>query len=123
LKVITPSTPYDAKGLMKAAIRDNDPVVFLESEKMYGDKGEIPEGEFIIPIGLADIKRPGTDVTIVSFGKIIKEAHIAAEQLQKDGISCEIIDLRTIRPLDYATVVNSVKKTNRCVVVEESWPI
>jgi len=123
LKVITPSTPYDAKGLMKAAIRDNDPVVFLESEKMYGDKGEVPEGEFIIPIGLADIKRPGNDVTIVSFGKIIKEAHIAAAELEKEGISCEIIDLRTIRPIDYATVVNSVKRTNRCVVVEESWPL
>lgn len=123
LKVITPSTPYDAKGLMKAAIRDNDPVVFLESEKMYGDKGEIPDGEFIIPIGLADIKRPGNDVTIVSFGKIIKEAHIAAAELEKEGISCEIIDLRTIRPIDYATVVNSVKRTNRCVVVEESWPL
>jgi pyruvate dehydrogenase E1 component beta subunit len=123
LKVITPSTPYDAKGLLKAAIRDNDPVVFLESEKMYGDKGEVPEGEFIIPIGLADIKRAGKDVTIVSFGKIIKEAHAAADVLEKEGISCEIIDLRTIRPLDYGTVVESVKKTNRCVVVEESWPI
>lgn len=123
LKVITPSTPYDAKGLLKAAIRDEDPVVFLESEKMYGDKGEIPEGEYIIPIGVADIKRPGTDVTIVSFGKIIKEAHKAAEELEKEGISVEIIDLRTIRPLDYATVVESVKKTNRCVVVEESWPL
>jgi pyruvate dehydrogenase E1 component beta subunit len=123
LKVITPSTPYDAKGLMKAAIRDNDPVIFLESEKMYGDKGEIPDGEYIIPIGVADIKRPGTDVTIVSFGKIIKEAHKAAEELEKDGISCEIIDLRSLRPIDYGTVVNSVKKTNRCVVVEESWPL
>lgn len=123
LKVITPSTPYDAKGLMKAAIRDDDPVVFLESEKMYGDKGEIPDGEYIIPIGVADIKRVGTDVTIVSFGKIIKEAHKAAEELEKEGISCEIIDLRTIRPIDYGAVVNSVKKTNRCVVVEESWPI
>ncbi|MBK7128017.1 MAG: pyruvate dehydrogenase complex E1 component subunit beta [Crocinitomicaceae bacterium] len=123
LKVITPSNPYDAKGLMKAAIRDNDPVVFLESEKMYGDKGEIPDGEYIIPIGVADIKRAGTDVTIVSFGKIIKEAYKAAEELEKEGISCEIIDLRTIRPIDYGAVVNSVKKTNRCVVVEESWPI
>ncbi len=123
LKVITPSTPYDAKGLMKAAIRDNDPVVFLESEKMYGDKGEIPEGEYIIPIGVADVKRTGTDVTIVSFGKIIKEAHKAAEELEKEGISCEIIDLRTIRPIDYGAIINSVKKTNRCVVVEESWPL
>jgi pyruvate dehydrogenase E1 component beta subunit len=123
LKVITPSNPYDAKGLLKAAIRDNDPVVFLESEKMYGDKGEIPEGEYIIPIGVADVKRKGTDVTIVSFGKIIKVAYEAAEVLAKEGISVEIIDLRTVRPIDYACVVDSVKKTNRCVVVEESWPL
>ena len=121
--MITPSNPYDAKGLLKAAIRDNDPVVFLESEKMYGDKGEIPEGEYIIPIGVADIKRKGTDVTIVSFGKIIKVAHEAAEVLAQEGISVEIIDLRTVRPIDYACVVDSVKKTNRCVVVEESWPL
>ena len=123
LKVITPSNPYDAKGLLKAAIRDNDPVVFFESEKMYGDKGEIPEGEYIIPIGVADIKRAGTDVTIVSFGKIMKVAFEAAELLGKEGISCEIIDLRTVRPIDYACVVESVKKTNRCVVLEESWPL
>lgn len=123
LKVITPSTPADAKGLLKAAIRDNDPVVFLESEKMYGDKGEVPEGEYIIPIGVADVKRKGTDVTIVSFGKIIKVAHEAAELLAKENISVEIIDLRTIRPIDYSAVVESVKKTNRCVVVEESWPL
>lgn len=123
LKVITPSNPYDAKGLLKAAIRDNDPVVFLESEKMYGDKGEIPEGEYIIPIGVADTKRKGNDVTIVSFGKIIKVAHEAADILEKEGISCEIIDLRTVRPIDYDAVVESVKKTNRCVVVEESWPL
>lgn len=123
LKVITPSNPYDAKGLLKAAIRDDDPVVFLESEKMYGDKGEIPEGEYVIPIGVADVKREGSDVTIVTFGKIIKEVHAAADELAKDGISCEIIDLRTIRPIDYAAVVESVKKTNRCVVVEESWPL
>jgi len=123
LKVITPSTPYDAKGLLKTAIRDNDPIVFLESEKMYGDKGEIPENEYLIPIGVADIKRKGTNVTIVSFGKIIKVAHQAAETLAKEGIDVEIIDLRTIRPIDYKTVVESVKKTNRCVVVEESWPL
>jgi len=123
LKVITPSNPYDAKGLLKAAIRDNDPVVFLESERMYGDKSEIPEGEYIIPIGVADIKRKGTDVTIVTFGKIIKVAFEAAEALEKEGISCEIIDLRTIRPLDYGCIVESVKKTNRCVVLEESWPL
>ena len=123
LKVITPSNPYDAKGLLKAAIRDNDPVVFLESEKMYGDKGEIPEGEYIIPIGVADVKRKGTDVTIVSFGKIIKVAFEAAEILAKEGISCEIIDLRTIRPIDYDTVLDSVRKTNRLVIVEEAWPL
>lgn len=123
LKVITPSNPYDAKGLLKSAIRDNDPVVFLESEKMYGDKGEIPEGEYLIPIGVADTKRKGTDVTIVSFGKIIKVAHAAADELAKEGIEVEIIDLRTVRPIDYAAVVESVKKTNRCVVVEESWPL
>ena len=123
LKVVTPSTPYDAKGLMKSAIRDNDPVLIMESEKMYGDKGEIPEGEFLIPIGKADVKRKGDSVTIVSFGKIIKVVHEAAEVLAKEGIECEIIDLRSVRPIDYDAVVNSVKKTNRCVVVEESWPL
>lgn len=123
LKVLTPSNPYDAKGLLKSAIRDNDPVVFLESEKMYGDKGEVPEGEFLIPIGKADIKREGKDVTIVSFGKIIKEAYKAAEELEKEGISAEVIDLRTIRPIDYDTIITSVKKTNRMVVLEESWPL
>ena len=123
LKVITPSNPADAKGLLKAAIRDNDPVVFLESEKMYGDKGEVPEGEYIIPIGVADIKRKGTDITLVTFGKIIKVAQEAADALAKENISVEIIDLRTIRPLDYGTIVESIKKTNRCVVVEEAWPL
>ena len=123
LKVITPSNPADAKGLLKAAIRDNDPVVFLESEKMYGDKGEVPEGEFIIPIGVADVKRKGTDATLVTFGKIIKVAFEAAEVLAKENIHLEIIDLRTIRPIDYETVVESIKKTNRCVVLEESWPL
>jgi pyruvate dehydrogenase E1 component beta subunit len=123
LKVITPSNPADAKGLLKAAIRDEDPVVFLESEKMYGDKGDVPEGEYIIPIGVADVKRKGTDVTIVSFGKIIKVAYAAAEELAKENINVEIIDLRTIRPLDYHTIVESIKKTNRCVVLEESWPL
>ena len=122
LKVITPSTPYDAKGLLKSAIRDNDPVVFLESEKMFGDKGEVPEGEYLIPIGKADINRKGDDVTIVTFGKIIKVALEAADELAKDGIHCEVIDLRTIRPLDTETIIQSVKKTNRCVVVDESWP-
>ncbi len=123
LKVITPSNPADAKGLLKAAIRDNDPVVFLESEKMYGEKGEVPEGEYIIPIGVANVVRKGADVTIVTFGKIIKVAEEAADVLAKDNIHVEIIDLRTIRPLDYGTVVESIKKTNRCVVLEESWPL
>jgi pyruvate dehydrogenase E1 component beta subunit len=122
LKVITPSNPYDAKGLLKSAIRDNDPVVFLESEKMFGDKGEVPEGEYLLPIGKADIKRKGEDVTLVSFGKIMKVVLEAADELAKDGIHCEVIDLRTIRPFDVETVVNSVKKTNRCIVVDESWP-
>lgn len=122
LKVITPSNPADAKGLLKSAIRDDDPVIFLESEKMFGDKGEVPEGEYLIPIGKADVVRKGDDVTIVSFGKIIKVAHEAADELAKDGIRCEVIDLRTIRPFDVKTVVESVKKTNRCVIVEESWP-
>ncbi|MFN8699833.1 MAG: pyruvate dehydrogenase complex E1 component subunit beta [Flavobacteriales bacterium] len=123
LKVITPSNPYDAKGLLKAAIRDNDPVVFMESEKMYGDKGMVPDGEYIIPIGVADVKREGTDVTIVSFGKIMKTVLAGAEELDKEGISAEVIDLRTIRPLDIDTVVKSVKKTNRLIIVEESWPV
>ena len=123
LKVIVPSTVYDAKGLLKAAIRDQDPVIFMESEQMYGDKGEVPEGDFILPIGVADIKRAGTDVTIVSFGKIMKVALAAAEELAKDGISCEVIDLRTVRPIDYDTVIESVKKTNRLVCVEEAWPL
>lgn len=122
LKVVVPSNPADAKGLLKSAIRDDDPVIFMESEQMYGDKGEVPEGEFTIPLGVADIKREGKDVTIVSFGKIIKEAYKAAEALEKEGISCEIIDLRTVKPLDYEAVVNSVKKTNRLVILEEAWP-
>jgi len=122
LKVIVPSNPYDAKGLLKAAIRDDDPVIFMESEQMYGDKGEVPEEEYTIPIGVAEIKREGTDVTIVSFGKIIKEAYIAADELEKEGISCEIIDLRTIRPMDHNTILESVKKTNRLVILEEAWP-
>ncbi|MBL4703171.1 MAG: pyruvate dehydrogenase complex E1 component subunit beta [Flavobacteriales bacterium] len=122
LKVISPSNPYDAKGLLKAAIRDNDPIVFLESERMYGDKGEVPEGEYLLPIGVADVKRKGTDVTIVSFNKMMKEAFGAADALQAEGISAEVIDLRTIRPLDHGTIVESVKKTGRLVVVEETWP-
>ncbi len=122
LKVITPSTPYDAKGLLKAAIRDEDPVIFFESEKTYGEKGEIPDGEYLLPIGKANVTREGEQVTIVSFGKILKEVYLAADELAKKGIQAEVIDLRTIRPLDYHTIVQSVKKTNRLVVVEESWP-
>jgi len=122
LKVIVPSNPYDAKGLLKSAIRDDDPVIFMESEQMYGDKGELPEGEYTLPIGVAEIKRSGKDVTLVSFGKILKEALHAAEELAKEGIDCEVIDLRTIRPLDYDTIFESVKKTNRLVILEESWP-
>jgi pyruvate dehydrogenase E1 component beta subunit len=123
LKVVVPSNPYDAKGLLKAAIRDEDPVIFMESEQMYGDKGEVPEGEYILPIGVADVKRTGADVTIVSFGKIIKEAYKAADDLANEGISVEIIDLRSVRPIDFDTVIESVKKTNRLVVLEEAWPL
>ncbi|MFM1874504.1 MAG: hypothetical protein RL266_241 [Bacteroidota bacterium] len=123
LKVVVPSNPADAKGLLKSAIRDNDPVIFMESEQMYGDKGMIPEGEYLIPIGKANVVRKGKDVTIVSFGKIMKVALEAAEQLAKDGIEAEVIDLRTVRPIDYATIIESVKKTNRMVVVEEAWPL
>jgi pyruvate dehydrogenase E1 component beta subunit len=122
LKVVIPSNPYDAKGLLKSAIRDNDPVIFMESEQMYGDKGEVPEEEYTIPIGKAEIKREGKHVTIVSFGKIIKEAYKAADALAEEDISCEIIDLRTVRPLDYDAVIKSVKKTNRMVILEEAWP-
>jgi pyruvate dehydrogenase E1 component beta subunit len=123
LKVVTPSNPYDAKGLLKASIRDNDPVLFMESERMYGDKGEIPDGEYLLPIGKADVKREGKDVTIVSFGKMMKVALGAADELKKEGIDAEVIDLRTIRPLDHATVLASVRKTGRCVVVDENWPV
>ncbi len=123
LKVVVPSNAYDAKGLLKSAIRDNDPVIFMESEQMYGDKMEVPEEEYLIPLGKADIRREGEDVTIVSFGKIIKEADKAAEELAKEGISCEIIDLRTVRPIDYEAVIKSLKKTNRMVILEEAWPL
>jgi pyruvate dehydrogenase E1 component beta subunit len=122
LKVISPSNAYDAKGLLKSAIRDNDPVCFLESEMMYSELGEVPEEEYIIPIGKADIKREGTDVTIVSYNKMMKVALKAAEELEKEGISAEVVDLRTIRPLDIETILQSVKKTNRLVIIDESWP-
>jgi pyruvate dehydrogenase E1 component beta subunit len=123
LKVVVPSNPYDAKGLLKSSIRDNDPVIFMESELMYGDKGEVPEEEYLIEIGKAKVVRKGSDVTILSFGKMMKVAMEAADGLAKDGVKAEVIDLRSVRPIDYATVVNSVKKTNRIVVVEEAWPI
>jgi len=123
LKCVVPSNPADAKGLLKAAIRDNDPVLVFESEQMYGDKGEVPEGEYIIPIGSARIHKQGTDVTIASYGKIIKRVYEAAEILEKEGISVEIIDLRSVRPIDYPTIIESIKKTNRLVLVEEAWPV
>ena len=122
LKVISVSNPYDAKGLLKSAIRDDDPIIFMESEVMYGDKGEVPEEEYLLPIGKAFIKRPGKDVTIVSFNKMMKIALAAAEELSKEGIEAEVIDLATIRPLDWFTILESVKKTNRLVIVEEQWP-
>ena len=123
LKVVVPSNPADAKGLLKSAIRDDDPVIFMESELMYGDKGLVPQDEYLIPIGVADVKREGNDVTIVSFGKMMKVALSTAAELEKNGTSAEVIDLRSVRPIDYAAVVNSVKKTNRLVVVEEAWPL
>ena len=122
LKVVSPSNPADAKGLLKSAIRDEDPVIFMESEQMYGDKGLVPDGEYLIPIGLADIKRSGTDITLVSYNKMMKVVLAAAEALEAEGISAEVIDLRSIRPLDHATLLQSVRKTHRIVVVDESWP-
>jgi pyruvate dehydrogenase E1 component beta subunit len=123
LKVVMPSTPADAKGLLKSAIRDDDPVIFIEQERMYGMKGEVPEDEdFTIPLGLAEIKREGKDATIVARSLMVPTALQAAEQLEKEGISCEVIDPRTIRPLDIRTIVESVKKTNRAVIAEESHP-
>ncbi|MCB0396042.1 MAG: pyruvate dehydrogenase complex E1 component subunit beta [Flavobacteriales bacterium] len=123
LKVIVPSNPADAKGLLKSAIRDDDPVIFMESEQMYGDKGEVPEGEYLIPIGVAEVKKEGKDITLVGFGKIMKAVHQAAAELEKMNISAEVIDLRSVRPVDYPTIIESVKKTNRLVVIEESWPL
>ena len=122
LKVIVPSNPYDAKGLLKSSIRDDNPVIFMESEVMYGDKMEVPEEEYIIPIGSAKVCKEGNSVTIVSYGKMMKTVFEADKELVKEGISVEIIDLRTIRPLDYNTILKSVKKTNRLIIVEESWP-
>jgi pyruvate dehydrogenase E1 component beta subunit len=124
LKVVVPSNPYDAKGLLKSSIRDPDPVIYMESEVMYGDKGQVPEGEFLIPIGKANIVREGNDVTIVTFGKMLSRVvQPAVDEMVKEGLNPELIDLRTVRPIDYQTIINSVKKTNRCVIVEEAWPI
>ena len=123
LKVVVPSNPADAKGLLKSSIRDNDPVIFMESEQMYGLKGEVPEGEYLIPIGKAKVTKEGTDVTIVSFGKMMRVVEQTVLELEKNGISAEVIDLRTVRPIDYTTMLESVKKTNRMVVVEEAWPL
>ena len=123
LKVVVPSNPADAKGLLKSAIRDENPVIFMESEQMYGFKGLVPDGEYIIPIGKADVVKQGTDVTIVSFGKMMLRCYDAIQALETEGISVELIDLRTVRPIDYDTVIESVKKTNRLVVVEEAWPL
>lgn len=122
LKVVLPGTPKDAKGLLKSAIRDDNPVIFMESEVMYGMKGDVPEGEYTIPLGVSDVKRQGKDVTIVAYSKMLGAALSAAEELAKEGIEAEIVDPMTIRPLDDQTIIESVKKTNRCVVVTDSWP-
>lgn len=122
LKVVAPSTPYDAKGLLKSAIRDNDPVIFFEGETLYGSKGEVPDGDYTVPIGVSEVKRPGADVTVVAWSKMVGVALKAAEMLAADGISVEIVDPRTLRPLDDGPILASVRKTNRCVVVEEGWP-
>jgi pyruvate dehydrogenase E1 component beta subunit len=122
LKVVVPSIPADGKGLLKAAIRDDNPVCFLESELMYSLKGEVPSGEHVIPLGVADVKRPGDDVTIVTWGKMVHTVLKAAEELAGSGIEAEIVDLRTIRPLDTEAILASVRKTHRLVVVQEGWP-
>lgn len=124
LKVVIPSNPYDAKGLLKTAILDPDPVIFMESEVMYGDKGPVPEGEYYLEIGKANVVKEGSDVTIVTFGKMLPRVVTPAiDLLNKEGINAEVIDLRSVRPIDYATIINSVKKTNRLVIVEEAWPL
>jgi pyruvate dehydrogenase E1 component beta subunit len=122
LKVVAPSTPYDAKGLLKSAIRDDDPVIFFEGETLYGSKGEVPDEEYTVPIGVTEIKREGTDVTIVAWSKMVTVALKAADSLAAEGISCEVVDPRTLRPLDDAPILESVRKTNRCVILEEGWP-
>ena len=123
LKVVVPSNPYDAKGLLKSAIRDGNPIIFMESEQMYGLKGEVPEEEYTLEIGKAHVAKQGTDVTIVSFGKMMLRVNEAVIELEKEGINAEVIDLRTVRPLDHHTIIESIKKTNRLVIVEEAWPL
>jgi pyruvate dehydrogenase E1 component beta subunit len=123
LKVVVPSNPYDAKGLLKSAIRDGNPIIFMESEQMYGLKGEVPEEEYTLEIGKAHVAKQGTDVTIVSFGKMMLRVNEAVIELEKLGINAEVIDLRTVRPLDHHTIIESIKKTNRLVIVEEAWPL
>src|SRR5437870_4817173 len=122
LKVVMPSTPADAKGLLKSAIRDDNPVLFFESEVMYALKGEVPTGEYVIPLGVADVKRPGRDVTLVTWSKMLHTSLKAAEQLAADGIEAEVVDVRTVRPLDAGAILASVRRTHRCVVVQEGWP-
>jgi len=122
LKVVAPATPADAKGLLKSAIRDGNPVVFFEGEMLYNTKGDVPDGEHLVPIGVAEVKREGTDVTLVAYSKTVAVALKAADELAKEGISAEVVDPRSIRPLDVATIAGSVRKTNRCVVIEEGWP-
>jgi pyruvate dehydrogenase E1 component beta subunit len=122
LKVVMPATPADAKGLLKSAIRDDNPVIFIEGEMLYNQKGEVPDGEHVVPLGVALVKQEGTDVTLISHSKSVAVAMKAAEQLAAENISAEVIDLRTIRPLDTAAILTSVAKTHRCVVVEEGWP-
>ena len=122
LKVVAAATPYDAKGLLKTAIRDDDPVIFIEGETLYGSKGEVPEEEYLIPLGVADVKREGRDVTILAWSKMVATAQAAADTLAADGVSCEVVDLRTLRPLDEQAILDSVRRTNRCVVIEEGWP-
>ena len=123
IKVVAPSTPYDAKGMLKSAVRDDNPVVFLETEMMYGLKGEVPEEEYLVPLGKAEIKRAGEEVTLISFSKPMQTILEAADVLEKEGYSAEVIDLRSLRPLDEEAVYSSVVKTNRCVIVDNDWPM
>lgn len=123
LKVMMPATPYDAKGMLKTAIRDPDPVIFIEGEILYGSEGEVPEEEYLIPMGKGDIKRAGSDVTLISWSRMVHTCTDAAEKLADEGIDAEVIDLRTLRPFDREMIAESLKKTNRVVVVEEGWPM